>query len=138
MTEKKTLDLRGSQARLARLLSFDRRAFTHMLFYRLLIPVSIIYGIVLLGYLVHPALAPVVKGLTLLVWVLFFPQLYESFVAFSLIQTKGLVFSHLNEAHLALMRNRYGRRAGLYSFLPYILIVGWALGFVIALVWWPQ
>ena len=97
MTEKKLYDMRGRQANIARLAHFHVEGFIHMLFYRILTFLAVIYGIVLLAFFAYPQLSLTVKALTVLVWIFFTPQLYETAKGFTIISTKGLAFGHLSE-----------------------------------------
>lgn len=133
---KELYDMRGSQKNLFRLLAFDKEAFIHMLFFRILIPVSIIYGIVLLIYIATSQLQVLVKPLTVLVWVLFTPQFFESAKTVSLINTRGLSMGHLSHEFVNLMKTKYRKNTSAYSAIPYGALALWAIAFVFMVVWW--
>ncbi|MEM4102058.1 MAG: hypothetical protein QXN78_01430, partial [Conexivisphaerales archaeon] len=76
MSRKK--DMRGSQSRIARLASFYIEGFVHMLFYRILVPISIVYGALVIAWIFYPQLGLTVKAITAVVWVLFAPQIFET------------------------------------------------------------
>lgn len=133
---KKLLDLRGKQSRIFRLKSFDSEALVHVLFYRILGPVSVAYGFLLLLSLAYPPLQGYVKWLTTLVWILFTPQLFETIKAFSLISTRGLAHGRLNESFKSLVEKRYRKSPGAYQALPYAVLAVWLVGLVLQLVWW--
>jgi hypothetical protein len=129
LLDKQVYDLRGKQTSIGRLLGFDKEAFIHMLFYRVLIIVSIIAAIAfVLGYAIGIPSA-VFKLLFVLVWVLFTPQVYETAKGISVIATKGFVFGHLNKSYLA-TASKHGKRAmdPLYKLMPYTALVLWLAG----------
>lgn len=134
--EKKTYDMRGRQANIARLRPFYNEGFIHMLFYRVLIFASVIYGVVLLLSLAYPQLALAAKVSTAIIWILFTPQLFETLKGFSLISSRGMAFGHLSEEYTILVRKKYGRNASVYAYVPYAAMVLWAIGFIAMLVWW--
>ncbi|MCW6160276.1 MAG: hypothetical protein LVQ95_04285 [Candidatus Micrarchaeales archaeon] len=136
MTEKKLYDMRGRQANIARLAHFHVEGFIHMLFYRILTFLAVIYGIVLLAFFAYPQLSLTVKALTVLVWIFFTPQLYETAKGFTIISTKGLAFGHLSEEYRFLMKSKYGKSGGIYHAVPYAVLAVWAAGFVAVLLWW--
>jgi hypothetical protein len=133
---KKLLDLRGKQSRIFRLRTFDKEGLVHVLFYRLLGPVSIVYGILLLLSLGYPPAQSYAKWFTTFVWALYTPQLYETVKAFSLISTRGLAHGRLNESFKSLVEKRYMMGPGVYRSLPYIVLAIWLVGFVLQIVWW--
>lgn len=136
MAEKKLYDMRGRQANIARLSRFHKEGFIHMLFYRILVFVSILYGIVLLLFFAYPQLSLLSKALTAIVWILLTPQLYETAKGFSIISTKGLAQGHLSKEYRFLMKSKYGKSGGIYNVVPYAAMVVWVAGFVAMLVWW--
>jgi hypothetical protein len=133
---KKVYDFRGKQSNISRLIRFDPEAFVHILFYRLLIPVSIIYGVVLLASLAFAGLGLVAKTLTIIVWILFTPQVFETAKAISVTGSRGIAFGHLNESYRFILRTRYSKKAGGYSLFPYLILALWVIGFIFAVVWW--
>lgn len=132
----KSYDFRGRVSSLGRVWRFHREAYIHALFYRILIPYSIVYGVVLLAGVFLQALRPALRPLTLVEWVLFTPQVYETVKAFSLIASRGQAFGHLNESYLYLVKKRYGAKSGVYVALPYVVLALWVAGFVVAVIWW--
>jgi hypothetical protein len=133
---KKVYDFRGKQSNISRLTRFDPEAFVHMLFYRVLIPVSIIYGIVLLASLVFSGLELAVKALTVIIWILFTPQVFETAKAVSVTGSRGMAFGHLNESYLFILRTRYSKKAGAYTLFPYLVLALWVVGFISMVAWW--
>lgn len=133
---KRSHDVRGRLSNLGRVWRHDREAFVHALFYRILIPYSILYGVVLLVGVFVGGLGYLLRPLTLVEWVLFTPQVYETAKAFSLIASRGQAFGHLNESYLSLVKKRYGPKSGFYGLLPYLVLLLWAAGFVVAAIWW--
>jgi hypothetical protein len=137
MSEGKTLgDLRGPQRRIARLLHFYPGAYIHMLFYRIAIPLTILYGPTILFYFMYPAAGPVLKVFTVLLWILWTPQLFGVAKGLSLAWTRGMVFGHLNPEFAALYRKRYPKRTGIFAAFPYAVTALWAAGFVILVLRW--
>ncbi|AFZ70714.1 hypothetical protein Calag_0991 [Caldisphaera lagunensis DSM 15908] len=137
MGEKKKLkDLRGSQSRIFRLRSFYLEGFIHAIFYRIQIPVSIIYGIILLSWLFYPGLALTVKAFTALVWILFIPQLFESVKGLALSMSRGMVFGKLNNEYAHLYRLRYKKNLVHLRLAPYLVLAIWIIGFIAMIIWW--
>ncbi len=134
--EKKTYDMRGKQANIARLWHFDREGFIHMVAYRALIFYSIPYGILLIVSLFYTNLAHYTGILTIIFWILITPQLYETVKAFSLISSRGLAFGHLSEGYIYLSKSKYSRSGTLYKPIPYIAMLLWLAGFIALLFWW--
>ncbi len=132
----KLKDRRGSQSRIGRLASFYMEGFIHMLFYRILIPVSIIYGLVIIAWLFVPALGPAVKALTIAVWALFTPQLFETIKGLALAQSRGMAFGHLNPEFVAVYRARYGKSYSIIKAAPYAVLAIWLAGFIAMVIWW--
>lgn len=134
--EKKTFDMRGKQSNIARLSHFHAEGFVHMLFYRVMIFLSIFYGLVVLLSFQYPYLGFAVKPLTVLVWFFFTPQVYETAKGFALIQSKGLALGHLSEEYTTMMKNKYKKGGGIYQIVPYVTLTVWAIGFIAMLFWW--
>ncbi len=133
--EKKTYDMRGKQSNISRLAFFDIEGFIHMLFYRIQIFYSMIYGLAMLYY-VFFGVDIGIKALTVIFWVLITPQLIETIKAFSLISSRGLAFGHLSEEHAYLMKSKYSKTGSAYSAFAYVAMLLWALGFIAMLLWW--
>jgi hypothetical protein len=134
--EKKLYDMRGSQSNIIRLAGFDIEGFIHMLFFRILVFISMIYGIVLLlSFLISVPLL-LIKLLTALVWVLITPQLFESVKMLSMISTGGLSFGHFSQERVFLEKSKYKVRTGFFDIMPYGAMLLWLMGFFIMLVWW--
>lgn len=130
------LDRRGPQSRIGRLRHFHMEGFIHSLFYRILIPVSIVYGGIIILWLFLPALALAVKALTAVVWVLFVPQLFEVVKGLVLARSRGMVFGRLNREFAELYRVRYGKPPAYLVAAPYIVLAVWIIGFVAMVLWW--
>lgn len=135
-SEKRLKDLRGTPGRLLRVGAFDREAYVHMLSYRALIPVSILYGLVMLLWSVAPSLAPAVKPLTVLVWLLFTPQLFETVRGLAMSWSRGLAFGRLNPEFASLYKERYSVNVAPQKAFVYGVMALWAVGFVLMLAWW--
>jgi hypothetical protein len=133
---KSTRDLRGPQVRIGRLLGFHREAFIHVLAYRIMVPLTILFGAVVLLSIFLPGLGPVFKVFTAVIWVLWTPQLFEVAKGLSLAWTRGMAFGRLNEQFAHLYRKRYGKKTGAFVAFPFIILALWAAGFVVLLRWW--
>lgn len=133
---KSPRDLRGPVWRIGRLLRFYREAFIHVLAYRIMVLLTIIFGAVMLLSLFVQGLGPLLKVVTAVVWVLWTPQLFEVAKGLSLAWTRGMAFGRLNEEFAHLYRKRYGKKTGAFVALPFIVIALWAAGFVVMIVWW--
>lgn len=134
--EKKVYDMRGNQANIARLLGFYKSAFVHMLFYRLLIFLGIIYGIVLIASVFYSPLILAAKAFTIIIWILFMPQVFAAVKVLSLTRTRGLSFGHLGEEYTFLAKKRYKGSTALYTALPYIVLAIWIVGIAFAAIGW--
>jgi len=135
-SRKKLTDLRGPQARILRLLPFSFQAFLHMFTNRIMVFLSILYGISIIAYLFLPALGAVVKVLTALVWVLWTPQFFEALKGLALAWSRGMAFGHMNAEFAHLYRKRYRKRPGVYRAFPFVVMAAWAAGFIVMLVRW--
>ena len=137
MNAPKTLqDLRGPQTRISRLLRFYPAAYLHMLFYRVAAPLTILYSLTILLYLLLPGLGLALKIFTAVLWALWTPQLFAVAKGLSLAWTRGMAFGQLNPEFAALYRKRYPRRVGVYAALPYAALALWVLGFAVLLLRW--
>lgn len=129
--DKQVYDLRGRQANMGRLLGFDKEALIHVLFYRVLIIISIIAAIAfILDYLVGiPSI--VFEFLFVLVWIFFTPQVYETAKGMSVIATKGFVHGYLNKSYLATVDKLGKHKFELfYKLIPYTTLAVWMAGLV--------
>jgi hypothetical protein len=129
-------DLRGPQKRISRLLRFYPEAYIHMLFYRIAIPLTILYGLIILFYYMVPGVGPVLKILTAVLWVLWTPQLFGVAKGLSLAWTRGMAFGQLNPEFAALYRKRYSKRSGIFVAFPFVVTAIWAMGFVLMILRW--
>ena len=129
-------DLRGPIWRIGRLLRFYREAFLHVLAYRIMVPLTIIFGVIMLLSLFVPGLGPLLKVVTAVVWVLWTPQIYEVAKGLSLAWTRGMAFGRLNEEFAHLYRKRYGKNTGAFVALPFVVLALWAAGFVLMIARW--
>jgi hypothetical protein len=140
MSSKKGLkDMRDGQRRISRLSGFYFSAFIHMLFNRILAFYSIIYGVIMLYYLVFSGSAYLLaKVATAIFWVLITPQFFETVKGLSMSWSRGMVFGRLNDEYISLIRKRYGNsfKVTFYMMIPYVAILLWAIGFVFMVVFW--
>jgi hypothetical protein len=141
--QKKTKDLRGPQRRIARLMPFHFEGYIHVLAYRILVPIMILWGLLIIVYLLATGgggqasgwLGTLLKVVTAVVWVLWTPQLFEVAKGLALAWSRGMVFGKLNEEFAHLYRKRYGAKTGL-RVLPALFLVIWLAGFVLMIVGW--
>ena len=134
--EKRTFDMRGKATNIARLAHFDSEGFVHMVFYRLLIFYSIIYGAIVFLSFLYLEIAVYLKLATIILWVLFTPQVYETAKGFSLIGTKGMAFGHLSKEYLYVMKHKYKRGASIFPSVTAVAFALWLIGFAVMLIWW--
>ena len=136
-SRKKLTDMRGPQRRILRLLSFYFEAFLHMFTNRIMVFLSMVYGIVTIAYVAFlPELGVTLKILTAVVWVLWTPQFFEALKGLALVWSRGMAFGHLNEEFAHLYRKRYHKRPGVYVAFPFVVLALWAAGFVVMLMRW--
>ncbi|MGO9412329.1 MAG: hypothetical protein ACLQCB_16435 [Spirochaetia bacterium] len=135
MPQKKVRDLRGPQTRIGRLARFHFEGYLHVLAYRIQVPLMILWGLLIIVYLLTPGLGTPLKIVTAVIWVISTPQLFEVAKGLALAWSRGMVFGKLNEEFAHLYRKRYRSKSGLKA-LPYVFLIIWAAGFVIMLVGW--
>jgi hypothetical protein len=133
--QKQTKDLRGPQGRIGRLVPFHFEGYLHVLAYRIMVPLMIVWAILIIAYLAAPGLGTLLKIVTAAVWVLWTPQLYEVAKGLALAWSRGMVFGKLNDEFAHLYRKRYGGKAGL-RVLPLLFLLVWAAGFVVMIAGW--
>lgn len=133
---KRTKDLRGPQTRIGRLVKFYPGAYLHMLTFRIMVPLVILFGLVVFAYLLVPGLGMLLKISTIVMWVLWTPQFFEIAKGLSLSWSRGMAFGHMNEEFAHLYRKRYPHPMGGYLAFPYIVLALWIVGFVVMLVRW--
>ena len=129
-------DLRGPQGRLARLLPFHAEAWLHVVLYRVMVPLNILYGLLVFASLLVPGLGPVLKAGTAVVWVLWSLQLFEVARGLALAWSRGMAWGRLNAEFAHLYRKRYRKRPGFWLAFPWLVLALWAAGFAIMMVWW--
>ena len=137
--EKETYDLRGGQGRIIRLWHFYKEGYIHMLFYRILIPLSIITAIVFAATYVYgsPTLNTASRLLFIFVWILFAPQVFESAKGASVIATKGFVHGDLNKLYMeSAAKYEQHPLSPVYKALPYVALVTWVAGLIAISVLW--
>ncbi|MDE1825409.1 MAG: hypothetical protein KGH61_03475 [Candidatus Micrarchaeota archaeon] len=134
---KRTYDLRGRQSSIFRLARFDPEGFLHALIYRILIFLSIVYGLVLLLANQYPQLYLAIAPLTAAVWILFTFELFEFIKGIALAQTKGLAFGRFQSTYRE-VQLRHAPHAQIFAFTiaPYLAVIIWLLGFAAMVMWW--
>lgn len=135
-TGKQLTDLRGPQRRIGRLLHFYFEAYLHMLSYRIIIPLVILYAPLIVIYLFVPGVGPLLKVWTLVLWAIWAPQFAETAKGLALSWSRGMVYGHLNEEFAALYRKRYPHWTGGYRLLPFLALGLWIAGFIVLIVGW--
>jgi hypothetical protein len=133
---KRLTDLRGPQSRIGRLLSFSFEAWLHMLTNRIMVFLSLVYGVLIFVSVLVPGLGTVLKIVTAAVWLLWTPQFFEALKGLALVWSRGMAFGRMNPEFAHLYRKRYAKRTGLYVAFPYVVLAAWAVGFVVMLVRW--
>ncbi len=136
MPQKVLRDLRGPQRRIGRLALFYFEGYLHVLVYRIQIPLTILYALLIVAYLTLSGLGVALKVVTAVVWVLWTPQLFEVAKGLSLAFSRGMAFGNLNPEFAELYRKRYHKRSGLYVAFPFVAMAVWAAGFVVMLARW--
>lgn len=135
-SRKRLTDLRGPQSRIGRLLSFYFEAWLHMVTNRVMVFLSLLYAALIVVYLLVPGLGTALKVMTAAVWVLWTPQFFEALKALVLVASRGMAFGRMNGEFAHLYRTRYHKHPGPYKAFPFVVLTGWAAGFVVMLLWW--
>ena len=135
--DKQLYDARGKQSSIGRLIAFDREAYVHMLFYRVLIILSIIAAAIFVLYYLFGIPSIIFELMFVLVWIFFTPQVYETSKGISIMATKGLVFGYLSKSYMK-TAEKYKKHplTPLYRAFPYAVIALWVLGLVIISLAW--
>jgi hypothetical protein len=136
MREKRLKDLRGPQRRIGRLASFTMEGYVHVLVYRIMVPLTLLYAALIIVYLAAGVPGAVLKVITAVVWVLWTPQLFEVAKGLSLAWSRGMAFGRMNPEFAALYRKRYAKRSIGYQAFPFVVLALWTAGFIIMLLRW--
>jgi len=104
--------------------------------YRVMIPLTLLYGLFIVAYLAVGGLGTGLKIFTAVIWVLWTPQLFEVAKGLSLAWSRGMAFGHMNEEFAQMYRKRYNRKSGVYVAFPYVVLALWAAGFIVLLARW--
>ncbi len=129
-------DLRGPLSRLGRLAPFHPEGFIHVVAYRVMVPLMILFGALVFVYLFVPGLGALLKVSTAVIWVLWTPQLFEVARGLSLAWSRGMAYGKLNAEFAHLYRKRYGRATAHLVAFPWVVLVLWAAGFIVLVAWW--
>ena len=132
-----THDLRGRQLNIFRLAGFDASALVHMVFYRVLIFIAPVAAVAIAVSLMYQSQAAVLISRILIaaVWILFTPQLFSAFKAFSLVYSGGGAFGRFSESFERTQnRSRVGN--GAYRALPYACTAVWIAAFAAMMFMW--
>lgn len=125
--EKTTFEARGWQSNLKRQWLFNKKAFLHMLFYRILIIFSLITFIVFALSFLFSSLSQYINYLIIIVWILFIPQLLSFLEGLAMVGSGGQEYGHLNESYLSLLKkNRLSNYV--YGALPMLAFAVWIIG----------
>jgi len=133
---RKPRDFRGSQARIGRLAGFHLEGFIHVLAYRIMVILTILYGIFIVIFLAAPGLGTPLKIVTGIVWVLWTPQLFEVAKGLALAWSRGMAYGKLNPEFAHLYRTRYNKKPGLLRAFPWVVLAVWAAAFVALMARW--
>jgi hypothetical protein len=136
MRQKRLKDLRGPQRRIGRLASFTVEGYIHVLVYRIMVPLTLLYAALVIVYLATGMLGAVLKASTAVIWALWTPQLFEVAKGLSLAWSRGMAFGKMNPEFAALYRKRYAKKSAGYTAFPFVVLVVWAAGFVVMLLRW--
>ncbi len=129
-------DLRGPLSRLGRLAAFHREGLIHVVAYRVMVPLMVLFGALVFVYLFVPGLGLALKVSTAVIWVLWTPQLFEVARGLSLAWSRGMAYGKLNPEFAHLYRKRYGKATWHLVAFPWVVLVLWAAAFVVMLVRW--
>ncbi len=135
--EKQVYDPRGKQSNIGRLLGFDKEAYVHMLFYRVLIFFSLAAFVIFVAK--YAGLLPLwaFEAAFIVVWVLFTPQVYETAKGASVIATEGFVHGYLNKSYLTIAKKYKSHlHTQIYKMLPYASLAIWIAGLIAILYVW--
>jgi hypothetical protein len=136
MREKRLKDLRGPQRRIGRLASFTMEGYIHVLVYRIMVPLTLLYAALIIAYLATGRLGTVLKVSTAVIWLLWTPQLFEVAKGLSLAWSRGMAFGRMNPEFAALYRKRYAKRSAGYQAFPFVVLALWMAGFIMMLLRW--
>jgi hypothetical protein len=129
-------DLRGPQRRIARLLPFHVEAYLHVLLYRIMVPLNIVFGASIFVSFLVPGHGAALKAFTAVIWVLWSLQLFEVARGLALAWSRGMAYGNLNAEFAHLYRKRYRKNPAFWFAFPWIVLALWAAGFVIMMIWW--
>ena len=135
-TSKTLKDLRGPQRRIQRMAPFFFEGYIHVVVYRIMIPLTLLYALFIIAYLAFGGLGTGLKIFTAVIWVLWTPQLFEVAKGLALAWSRGMAFGHMNEEFAQMYRKRYRKRSGVYTALPYVVLALWAVGLIVLIVRW--
>ncbi len=133
-----SIDTRGGEGRIARVLGFDTGAFVHMLAYRVLIFASLATGIAILAtaLLFQGSLeSAYIEALVLVVWALFTVEVYAVAKAAVLIASRGRFSPDLNRSFVSASGG--SPWLGLVcAGAPYAATAAWVIGFAAIFAMW--
>lgn len=131
-----TFDTRGSETSIGRLLKFDKLAFVHVFFYRVLIFFSFIAAAIALIYFItlNQTAFLAMQVAIVIVWILFTPQLFATAKVLSISMTNGISFGKLNPSFMSTVEKK--KSTVFFNILPYVALVIWVAGFVVLLFTW--
>ncbi len=119
-------DFRGKQSAILRLVTFDKEAFVHMLFYRILIVLGFFTGIIcLFGLLYNNALLIRISEFFILIdGILFTPQLYSIIKVLAISLTNGTASGDMNNSFIvsANINRNYFK---VFKALGYFVVLAW-------------
>ncbi len=119
-------DFRGKQSGILRLVPFDKEAFVHMLFYRILIVLGFFTGIIcIFGLLYNTALLIKISEFFIIIdGILFTPQLYSIVKVFAISLTNGTASGDMNNSFIvsANINQNYFK---VFRATGYIVVLAW-------------
>ena len=119
-------DFRGKQSGILRLIPFDKEAFAHMLFYRILLVLGFFTGtICLFGLLYNNALLIKISEFFIVIdGILFTPQLYSIVKVLAISLTNGTASGDMNNSFIvsANISRTYFK---IFKALEYFVVLAW-------------
>jgi uncharacterized membrane-anchored protein len=128
-------DLRGKQANLFRLASFDKKALVRTVSYRVLVLLGIPLAAVLLLSSLYGA--PVIARVCIVVIALLVtPQLFGVLKVVSIAISDGIAFGSLDKSYLQSIDKKKRTIAFYSSIIPYLCTAVWLLVVLVAVLGW--
>ncbi len=122
------VDFRGKQKNILRLWKFDKLAFIHMLFYRVLVILGLITGIITIIalYYNNSFLILFSESLIVICSILFIPHFYFIFKVFEIGLSNGAASGNMNESFLVSSKLKKWY-FGFFKYGNYLAIIIWVI-----------